>query len=198
MGRRGHMGKKPDPRQAVFSAYAVSLIRHKSLQLIRKPGFSRSDREDLEHDLSLHLWKKAHQFDPRRASIETFADRVIKSAVRMILRDRRRRRLALGKVESIESGTVNVDHTAVPLDEIISEQDRGRRVGREPHDHDVPRDVRDVVDRLSPELKSIVDAILSTDHLSKAAESTGLARSTFYLRLKEIRREFEDAGLSLP
>jgi len=192
------MGKKPDPRHAVFTAYAASLIRHKSKQLIRKPGFSRSEREDLEHDLSLHLWKKAHLFDPRRASIETFADRVIKSAVRMILRDRRRRRLALGKAESIESGKVNVDNTAVPLAEIISDQDRTRRVGREPHDDQVSRDVRDVVERLSPELKSIVDAILSTDDLSKAAESTGLARSTFYLRLKEIRRQFEDAGLSLP
>lgn len=85
------------PREAVLTAYARSLIQFKANQLCRKPGFSRSDQEDLEQEFTLYLLSKAHLYDPNRgAKIDTFADRVVTSAVRILLRDRRRLKRAAG------------------------------------------------------------------------------------------------------
>jgi RNA polymerase sigma-70 factor (ECF subfamily) len=190
------MGNTPDPRHAVFTAYAVSLIKYKASQLVRKVGFSRSDRDDLEHDLSLHLLRKAHKFDPARASIETFADRVVNNAVRMILRERRRKcRSGGGPTSSIDTTTVIIDGAPVPLRELLSDADRARRTLREPHDEQTSDDVRTVLAGLPDGLRKIAEAIMATEDLSEAADAAGVARSTLYARMKQLRQRFEDAGL---
>ena len=79
---------------AVLTTYAQSLIRFKAKQLSRKPGFSRTDEEDVAQELTAYLLSRAHLFDPRRASADTFADRVIRTAKAMLLRDRRRQQHA--------------------------------------------------------------------------------------------------------
>ena len=86
----------PPAQDAVLTAYAQSLIKYKARQLTRRPGFTKSDQEDVEQDLTVHLLTQAHRFDPKRGSANTFAAHVIKSAAAMLLRDRGRRKRAAG------------------------------------------------------------------------------------------------------
>ena len=72
--------------QVVVSEYARTTIRVKAGQLVRQPGFSRSDLEDVEQELIVHLLSKAQQFDPDRGSLNTFIFRVIDSGVAMLVR----------------------------------------------------------------------------------------------------------------
>jgi len=67
-------------RDRVLTEYAESSIRVKARQLTRRPEFNRSDREDLEQELWLALLSQAGQYDPKRASLHTFIDRVVASA----------------------------------------------------------------------------------------------------------------------
>lgn len=69
-------------------AYISKLIRRKAKCICRHPGYTRSDIEDIEHDLWVHLLERQPHFAPSRASFETFADRVIENKVRSILRHR--------------------------------------------------------------------------------------------------------------
>lgn len=77
----------------------------------------------------------------------------------------------------------------------MSQADRSRRTGREPHDAAVSDDVRTVLDGLPDDLRKIAEAIMATDDLSEAADVAGIARSTLYARMKQIRERFEDAAL---
>jgi DNA-directed RNA polymerase specialized sigma24 family protein len=81
------MSKAFDP-QEIVTEYARTLIRVKAKQIVRRPGFSRSDQADVEQDLVVHLLCQAEHFDPERASLNTFIARVIDSAVAMLVRER--------------------------------------------------------------------------------------------------------------
>jgi RNA polymerase sigma factor (sigma-70 family) len=81
---------------AILTAYASYLVGFKARQIVRRSGFTPSDREDVEHDLWLALASQAEHFDPSRASLNTFTDRVIESAAAMILRKRRQKKRAAG------------------------------------------------------------------------------------------------------
>src|SRR2546423_10155572 len=119
------------PADAVLTAYARSFIQFKARQIGRKPGFNPSDEEDLVQELTTFLIRQAGKYDPRRgASVETFANRVILSGVRMILRDRRRAKRAAGfAARSVERSTVDAGGTQVPLVDVVSDQDRARVTG---------------------------------------------------------------------
>ena len=56
----------------IVTEYARTLIRVKAKQIVRRPGFSRSDQEDIEQDLVVHLLCQAERFDPERGSLNTF------------------------------------------------------------------------------------------------------------------------------
>src|SRR5687768_11523616 len=110
------MGVPPAPH-ALLSAYVRALVRITSVRLCTKPGFSKSDQEDVEQQLVMAVINKAHLYDPSRgASPDTFANRVVESEAKMMLRDRRRLKRAPGSgAKSLERDTVEVDGVSRPL-----------------------------------------------------------------------------------
>lgn len=191
------MGSEPT-RGAVLTAFAQSLIQFKARQLCRKPGFSRSDQEDLVQELTLRLLEKAHLYDPDRgASLDTFADRVIGSAVRMILRDRRRLKRAAGfGAMSLERSTVVIDGQPVLLCNLISSADRERvtlTVSHETGDQDLSS-VDGAVDSLPSDLADIARRLMGGTVASVARE-LGTSRRQVYGAIQRIRQHFEAAGL---
>jgi hypothetical protein len=60
-------------------SFASQLIRQKARQLVRHPGFSKSDRPDIEQELAIELVQKYDQFDPERARETTFIARVLET-----------------------------------------------------------------------------------------------------------------------
>jgi DNA-directed RNA polymerase specialized sigma24 family protein len=74
----------------ICTEYARTAIRVKTTQLIRRRGFSRSERPDIEQELMVYLLSQADRFDPSRSSLNTFVARVIDSGAATLVRNRKR------------------------------------------------------------------------------------------------------------
>ncbi len=194
------MGVTPN-RDAVLTAYAQSLIKFKARQLSRRPGFTRSDQEDLEQDLTAHLLTQAHHFDPARGSANTFAERVIKSAIAMMLRGRRRQKRAAGlAAQSLERTFVQLDLGLQSLRDSLSAADHQRRTGNDGGDEDRGELVAAVTEafrNLPPDLREICRR-LSDGTASSVARDLGISRHQLRLAINRVRQHFEDADLGSP
>jgi len=191
--------RKTCAQDAVLTDYANSLIRFKARQLSRRAGFSCSDQEDLEQDLWAALLSQAEAFDPDRASLDTFIDRVVNSAVRMILRDRRRQKRANGfHTQSLDAqgpgGNCNATSPACGLDE----HDRRRHRGSVPTDETARRDDRDATEhalhQMPAPLRDVCRRVMGGS-ISSAARELGRSRRQIRNALAEARAYFERAGL---
>jgi len=87
----------------VLTNYARNLIQVKARQLCRRREFLPADQADLQQELWLMLCERADAFDPAKASLDTFIDRVVNTAVGVILRNRQRlKRNTGGPVVSLD------------------------------------------------------------------------------------------------
>jgi RNA polymerase sigma factor (sigma-70 family) len=184
---------------AVLTAYAQSLIRFKARQLSRKPGFSRSDEEDLAQEMRHFLLGRAHRFDPARASVNTFAARVINCCVATILRRRRCQKRAPGyRAQSLEATAVELEGRSVPLRDVLAETDLPNRVSGESEGEAERRElaeaVRQLVAALPPHLREICER-LADETLSSVARDLGLSRYEMKKLMASIRERFQAAGM---
>jgi len=129
----------------VLTDYARKLIRFKARQLCRLHSFSKSDEEDLQQELWLAVVNQAGNFDPARASLNTFIDRVVNTAVAMILRDRQRQKRSNGFQAMSLDRTPADGHGNEPLSAKVSKDDLARRVGVEPTDETDRRETAEAV-----------------------------------------------------
>ncbi len=183
---------------AVFTAYAQSLIKFKSRQLSRKPGFNRSDEEDVAQELTTHLLTQAHRFDPSRASADTFADRVIQSKIAMILRDRRRLKRAAGfSAQSLEQPTDVRDHGAASLRDVLGTADLNRRTGAGDDGERRAAIIAAVVEAvrsLPPDLQDVCRRLIDRP-TAAVARDLGTSRRQLRNAIESVRSHFEAAGL---
>jgi len=68
--------------------YAVNLIRYKTRRLIGQAGYTRSDQEDIEQDLSLHLRQQLPKYNPRKGALKTFINTVLDNKIRTMVATR--------------------------------------------------------------------------------------------------------------
>jgi RNA polymerase sigma factor (sigma-70 family) len=61
------------------------LIRHKVKRLVGNYGFRRDDVEDLQQELTMHVVKALKRYDATRASVHTYADRIVSSKIASIV-----------------------------------------------------------------------------------------------------------------
>ena len=190
--------ESPPARDAVLTAYAQSLIRFKAKQLSRKVGFSRSDEEDLSQELTKHLLARAHRFDPKRASANTFAERVIRTAVAMLLRDRRRQKRAAGFIaQSIEGSSAPSDEGVASLRDTLTEADLGRRIGTsasDPERAELIAAVAQAFQSLPAEDREVCRRLMEGTEASVAREMA-ISRRQVRNAIERIRRRFQAAGL---
>jgi DNA-directed RNA polymerase specialized sigma24 family protein len=195
------MPRPASPRggDALLTAYARSLVQFKARQLCRKPGFGRSDQPDVEQDLVAAVVQQSPKYDPARgASPDTFADRVIDSAVKMILRSRRRVKRAAGfRAASLDTGSVEHRGKYVPLTDVVGDADgRTGKSASSPADAvDAPEAVRHALAGLPPLRAGVARHLQDGTAVSAIARQTGVSRRQVYAAMAEIRRRLEAAGL---
>jgi len=191
------MGTGP-ARDAVFTAYAQSLIRFKAKQLARKPGFNRSEEDDLAQELTARLLARADQFDSARASANTFADRVIRSAIAMLMRDRRRQKRAAGfTAQSLERTCVVRGHGIATLRECLDPSHLSRRTGAGDDEARRAETIAAVVEAfrsLPPDLQDICRGLIDGSAAS-VARDLGISRRQVSAAIERIRSHFRAAGL---
>lgn len=183
----------------VLDPCAATLIRVKSRQLCRRTGFSRTDCEDLEQELSLHLIRRAHHFDPARGATSTFAARAVNSGLVTLLRERARQKRSAGCIaRSLEEVVGSTEGADVLLCELLSTSDQHRRLGTVPQDPIEQRELADALARvtatLPPELRELCKHLTETTP-TEAARELKLPRSRVRKAIEQIRRRFEDAGI---
>lgn len=184
--------------ESVYTRYIRELIQFKARQVTRVRGFRESDHEDVVQELSTYLWSRIHLFDPTRASLSTFADRVIASAVAMMIRDRqRKKRRPRCSVSSLEQCHRSAEGEVLSLREMIGRADLNRRTGGRTESTEATAlmaAVREAIQRLPPELQKACHVLIAANP-TFAARKLGMSRRQMQKVIHEIRKHFEQAGL---
>ncbi|HEX3999766.1 MAG TPA: sigma factor [Pirellulales bacterium] len=178
----------------VYNEYARTVIRVKARQLVRRPGFSRSDREDIEQELAAHLILQAEKFDAGRASLSTFIARVIDSAVAMLLRERGRLKRTPADGVEIQSLEVMIEQPGEPATKLgatISSADLERRTGgASKSDRQIFEDAQafdSALDSLPSDLREVCRRMMG-------GSEQDLSRRKVKAAMGAIRKRFERAG----
>lgn len=171
-------------------------IRIRAARLARSGAVPGLDVEDIEQELRLDLIRRAHNFDPKKASFDTFADRIIAnqiatlaSATRAMRAERAMQPIDVRVGEDESGGGLTLldvlPETAAidPVDEFSLSQGPGLR-----------GDVAKLLSALCPSTRQVAIAV-SNLSITEAARVLGLHRSTIYQRLAVIRETARSLGL---
>lgn len=189
--------KKLDP-------YAKKCIQIKARQLLGKCGIRRQDLDDIKQDIHLDLLRRRGKYDPRKAKLTTFVQRIVRNGIANLLRDRCSKKAFLGRMcLSLDRpmGTNSDENShGTTLGDQVSEGYYNALVrGKHRSDeqaHELVVDVRRIVAGLPDEQRVACDHLLSGKNISEAATFVGLKRGTFYGKiLLPIRIAFLAAGL---
>jgi RNA polymerase sigma factor (sigma-70 family) len=193
------MGSAPRP-EAILTAYVTALIRVKARQLVRDHLFRRSDEEDLRQELTLRLLKRARRYNPARASLHTFVDRVVASLAATLVRERRRQKngARLASI-SLEVLCNCGDEGATPLRELLEAADLQRRTGGSTEDP-VTRAERDealhaAVAGLPQHLQEVCARLMHSSAVD-VARDMGVTRHQVHKAIGAIRTHFRTADLN--
>jgi len=185
---------------ALTTDYVKQLIQVKARQLTRHNGFNTSEQLDIEQDLTVHVLKAAHHFDPSRACVKTFIARVVDSAVAMILRDRRRLKRAAGfRSRSLEEAIFHSERGTGLLADLLDEADGCRRTGCDttPSQEraELESDTQRVLAELPPQLQEIAARLVNATEAA-IARDLGISRRQVRNAVEMIRARFQKAGLT--
>ena len=154
----------------------AELIRSKTRKLVQKHRYRRSDQEDLEQKLAMHLWKRMKNYSPeigdRRAFVHTILENEIANMIThdtALKRDVRRER---------------------PLPDGAAEifPDKRRR-----HDADLRMDIDSLIKCLPSDLQSIARQRMFMAE-AEFTELTGMTRGKIRQRMQEIAKDFASKG----
>ncbi len=177
-----------------LTPYLTALIECKARQLVGKAGYTPDDLKDIEQDLIRDLLERLPKFDPAKASLNTFADRVVSRRICNLMRDRQAdmrdwRREAFSLDEEIETDEgATARHEFFSQDKVDLRKEPGdrRRLERE----NLQMDMSAVLEGLTPELRRVAE-MLMTQSVAEVACELGIARSTFRDRyLAQLREVF--------
>jgi len=164
--------------------YAMTHIRLKARQLIGRYGFTRSDREDIEQELTLDLLTRLSRFDPDKARSATFVRLVVDRCAASLVRKRK--------------ALVRDYRRASSLDELIDEDDN-ENVAELSYDDQEQRelaiDLCEALNQLPDDLRAIAEALRDGGKIAELAREHGLTREAMRWRVKKIRRHFAQRGL---
>ena len=179
-----------------LTPYLTALIEVKARQLVGKTGYTQDDIKDIEQDLTQDLLERLPNFDPAKASLNTFADRVVGRRICNLLRDRQAAIRDYRREAFSLNAEIETDEGSIERHEFISQDEVDLLTGR----YDRPSaeraslqmDLEAVLAGLSPELRQVAD-MLRTQSVAEVARELGIPRGTFrdrYLeRLREAFRE---------
>jgi RNA polymerase sigma factor (sigma-70 family) len=160
-------------REAVFEgAYPLALrsAHVRSAGAVVSGAVLVADREDWEQEALTAAWQALPRYDPARASIRTYVERVIATRFASLWRARRCR----PRLEPLE------EHHSIGLGEIPMVEFR--------------TDFHRVSASLAERDRRLATFLM--DHSpTEASRALGISRSTVYEGIRRIRIAFEDAGL---
>jgi len=184
-----------DNRYEGLDEYAVRIIKRKAKQLVGHPGFAESDREDIEQELALHVWRKLPKSDPDRGSRHTFAARIIEKFAVDLIRSRyagvRDFRQTVG---SLDQEVEMPNGSRATLGDLIDQNHYLAMTSRATPDLGLTLDFNRALDRLPAEQRDLCLKLMANT-VTEVAAALGKPRPTLYEDIKKLRKALESAGL---
>lgn len=182
----------------IVTAYARNLIRFKARQLCRRADFHSVEREEVEQRLWLMLTAKADQFRAGRASIDTYVDRIIATAVAMLIREQQCKKRWNGRrTQSLDQIVKNPAGEPEPMSAAISEDDLARRVGQTRSDENEEREVQeaiaDALKRMTPDERALCRRVMGGS-ITSAARDNHISRRQIRRLMHALCPYLERAG----
>jgi hypothetical protein len=163
-------------------------IDYHSARLVRDRVITGMDRDDYRQDFRVDLLARRKAYNARLASFRTFAERVVRHRV-ADLRAPTSRKTAERHIVSLDVPVSSEDGNAPPLGELLLDEnaldddDMGMLI-------DTPHFVR----ALPASLRECC-GILLANSVAEGAREAGIARSTAYERIADLRSRAHAAGL---
>lgn len=171
-------------KQITLDEYATTLIRLKARQLIGKYGFTKSDREDLEQELTLDLLIRLGRFDQNKGQPATFVRMVVDRRVASLIRERK----------SLSRDFRRARHSLDELSDEIGDGNLTEPAVDDQHERDLAIDMAEALDPLSDVQRSIAES-LRDDPLTDVARERGCSREAMRRSAKQIRQHLARRGL---
>lgn len=180
-------------------SFASQLIRQKARQLVRHPGFSKSDRPDIEQELAIELVQKYSQFDPERARETTFVARVIENKAVSLVRARQaEKRHFRRNADSLNETISDGDGGSVERAQTVDAAAAKRHTGQAPRSGEelarLKLDIAEVLDTLPADLGKLAKLLTQMSEYA-ASQQLGKSRRQVAKDAARLRERFEDAGL---
>jgi hypothetical protein len=186
----------------VIDSAVISVIRRVAAQYSRRLPPHAGTWEDISQDLLVHCLERIGKYDPTRAALPTFVDRIIKNKVASTIEHMLAQKRGAGAPEQSLSEPVAVGQSGETVErgETISEGAYYMKIGRRSRPDaeivELQIDVARVVASLPPHLASLARR-LAWESVVAAARSTGVSRATAHRNLDVVRAAFVQAGLDL-
>lgn len=177
---------------------AARLIRLKARRLVGKAGFTRSDQDDLEQELTLKLLKHRAAFDPRQSHWHAFVTAVVERHAATLLRNKQVEKRDHKRVTSLHVVVEDPLNGPGALADTIGRRERDARLGLSSRSDiellDLRHDVAAVLESLPPRWREVCER-LKHDSISQVARDLGVPRTTLSYLVRRLRKHFETAGL---
>ena len=176
---------------------ALAAAATRTYRLAVRLGLPSGDREDMHQELLLDLLERAPNFDPQRASANTYTGVVSKhravELVDALMKDRARMCFHSGGSEAANDAQMgepdqNLDDTVVPM--WADEKDL---IG----DHMALLDLDKARKYMNDEQLDFFDLLDAHLDLSSACKASGVSSATFYRRVNEMQMHLRMFGFRL-
>lgn len=177
--------------------FALRIIRRKGRQLAAKRYFSRSDRPDLEQELTIHLWQALEKFDPEIAHYNAFVTTVVErhaaSLIRQRLAKKRNpdREVSLDALIEMQQSEVDEDGNDAS-DDLLGEQFWDRFDELEMNQ--LTADLEQMLAGLSVSQRMLCER-LKYENVSQVAQAMSLPRSTLRAAINRLRAHFKAGAM---
>jgi len=180
-------------------SFASQLIRQKARQLVRHPGFNKSEQKDVEQELAMELVLKYRCFDPDRARETTFIARVVENKAISLVRARvAEKRDFRRDARSLNENVRDADGVGVERAQTCDASSSANHTGqsrRTDEDQSQLRlDITEVMKLLPDDLRPLAELLMEMSEYA-ASRVLGKSRRQVANDMARLRELFEDADL---
>lgn len=169
------MGNRADPR---FNDADARIIRHKVRKLIGHYGWRRSDTDDLQQELAMHVATHMDRYDPDRGTRGAFVDRIVANKIANIVEHRTARKRDRRKDRQLDD---------------VSEWDLRDQTQPE-HNRDLASAVHAAIGGLPDDLRPVALLLMQMGE-AEVIRQTGLSRQKVRGMKRQIEQHLREMGL---
>ena len=177
----------------VLHPYATQTTRFHAQRLARGTLFPGMTAEDHQQELALDLWRRLSAYDPERAGLSTFIDRIVRRRVSDLISSAHTAARG-GERQTMSLDSADDGDGAGLADRLSTREGLWAGPADLEHDAGLRHDLARFVASLPPALQRCL-AILTSGSIGVAVRKERLHRSSYYEALDRLRRRARQAGL---